>query len=202
MTRSWRAEVAAGVALCLAMVGLWAYGRYVGPLPGERRAAEWALDHRATTTPGLFGSYQFFAGAAAWPVALVTVLLATVAVARNVGPGAALLVPLAAGATALGEGFSHLAPQTELRRLLSGPAAGTGFPSGHVTYAAGVFGALAVIGRRHGRPEVTLVCVLLVLGMCAARVLDTAHLPGEVLGGLCLGLGWLAIADGLLRRRG
>ena len=68
--------------------------------------------------------------------------------------------------------------------------------------SAAVFGAIALLGRRHGRPEVCAVALLLIAGMCAGRMLDTSHTLSDVLAGLCLGGGWLLVCDAVVSPRG
>jgi undecaprenyl-diphosphatase len=64
-----------------------------------------------------------------------------------------------------------------------------------------VFGIVAWFAWHHGRRDAALILGGLVVAMGPARVLASAHLPSDVLGGYLLGGAWLlvvlAIHDGL-----
>ena len=88
---------------------------------------------------------------------------------------------LAAGLGALtGHPVAHVVGDTDAAAKLSFVAGG--YPSDHMLYATSVFGMFAVLGRRHGRPEVTFIAVALVLAMGVQRVASGAHLIDEVIG--------------------
>jgi membrane-associated phospholipid phosphatase len=75
-------------------------------------------------------------------------------------------------------------------------AHGKSFPSGHAmsstfTYGALVLVFLPVIGRRY-RPVVVAGAALLVLAICFSRLALGVHYITDVVGGVVLGLAWLA----------
>ncbi len=75
-------------------------------------------------------------------------------------------------------------------------AHGKSFPSGHAmsstfTYGALVLVFLPVIGRRY-RPVVIAGAVVLVVAICFSRLALGVHYISDVVGGVVLGLAWLA----------
>ena len=68
------------------------------------------------------------------------------------------------------------------------------YPSGHTVYATTVFGMLAWLAWEHGRRDAAVVLAGLVVAMGPARVLSSAHLASDVVGGYLLGSAWLLVA--------
>jgi undecaprenyl-diphosphatase len=84
-----------------------------------------------------------------------------------------------------------------LPRLTS--ASGDSFPSGHSAGSAAVYGAIALILVALGAARWVLsAAVVLVLAIAASRVLLGVHYPTDVLGGMALGVAWMAIAFAVL----
>jgi membrane-associated phospholipid phosphatase len=184
-TSDLRALAGAGVGL-VAVLAIWAWGRGPGSLPGEDGLYRWTRDRWHDSVP-LQHLAQFWTDLGTAPVAVLTVGFAAAIVARNVDVPTGLLVVGAAGAAALAEVLKH---------VLGGDPAGVApslgtYPSGHVAYATGVFGLLALLGHRYGRPEVLAVCVVLIFGMGPATVAVAGHSVSDVLGGYACGLAWL-----------
>jgi undecaprenyl-diphosphatase len=180
---------AAGFAVALLVLTWWVNSQ--GPIPGDQRAYEAALDHAAAPNEETSNLYQFFAGMGSLYVAAATTLAGALIVLRNVGAAAAVFVIAAAGALLLDRALAEVVGPTQAAAEVIFPPGG--FPSGHATYATAVFGAFAVLGARHGRPEVTLVSATLIVLMGITRVADRSHLPDEVLGGYLLGAAWLCL---------
>lgn len=167
----------------------------------EQRLYRYIVEHRSAN-PSVSGSDQFFAGMGTWPIAVAISGITAVIAGREVSPAAAIFVVVSAGgAVGLAGVFSDAVQPTRLWLLVAGPQGANGFPSGHVAYATGAFASLALVGWRAGRRDIGAVCVLLIGGMCFARTADTSHLPSDVVGALFLGMGWVAIVDGVLRSR-
>jgi membrane-associated phospholipid phosphatase len=124
------------------------------------------------------------------PVALITVVLATLALARG-RPRVALLVLALIATTSV----SSQALKALLNRTLEGPGIGDvvgpeGFPSGHATAAMGLALAAVLVAPRRSRPAAALLGGLLALAVGASTAALGAHLPSDVLGGYLLATGW------------
>ncbi len=113
-------------------------------------------------------------------VAAATVLgLAAVAWWRS-GPRLALVAPAAAAVVALTTVVKHAGTDTSL-------------PSGHAAYAAAVLGFAGWLALREGRRWLAAALWTLPPAIAAARVVEGAHWPPDVLAGLALGAGWLLV---------
>ncbi len=172
--------------LLACVLGLWAYLRYVGPLPGDQ-----AILQRVRGRPELLSSHalQFLGDLGTTSVALVTVAVAVAVVGRAIGALAGAAVLLASAGVVLNEA---------LRSVLGPTPANFGaliesYPSGHAVYATTFFGILAWFAWRHGRRDAAAVLAGLIVAMGPARVLSSAHLPSDVLGGYLLGSAWLLV---------
>jgi undecaprenyl-diphosphatase len=80
------------------------------------------------------------------------------------------------------------------------------FPSGHATLATALYAFIGVCLYRRLRSPLprflaTAACALLVLLVCASRLVLSAHYFTDVLAGMLLGLFWLAVVFMLPRPR-
>ncbi len=123
-------------------------------------------------------------------VALITVVLAALALARG-RPRVALLVLTLIAASSL----SSQAVKALLNRTLEVPIIGDvvgpeGFPSGHATAAMALALAAVLVAPRRARPAAALLGGLLALAVGASTMAHGSHLPSDVLGGYLLATGW------------
>lgn len=188
ISREW---LIAAAGFGAAFLGLTLWVRFGGPLPFDARLLRAARSTVADPNLAVTPLYAFFGGAGSPLVAALTVTAAFAVVLCNVGLGAALLVPAAAVVSVAEYPLSRWVGRTDAARELLFPAGG--YPSGHALYTLPMFGMLAWLGRRHGRPEVAAVCLLVVVLMAVSRVADRSHLADEVLGGYLLGAAWLCL---------
>jgi membrane-associated phospholipid phosphatase len=124
------------------------------------------------------------------PVALITVVLAALALARG-RPRVALVVPALIAATSV----SSQALKALLNRTLEVPGIGDvvgpeGYPSGHATAAMALALAAVLVAPKRTRPAAALLGGLLALAIGASTVARGSHLPSDVLGGYLLATGW------------
>ena len=82
-------------------------------------------------------------------------------------------------------------------------AHGRSFPSGHAMESAVVYGALLLaflpVVPRRGRPYAVAATVTLVVAIAASRVALGVHFLSDVVGGLLLGVAWLAASVAAFR---
>lgn len=186
---AWRRRLigAAWVLTALVLV-LWLWVDRVGPLPGDRLAM---TTYRGGQAGGRLADLSHFLYFLATPsVAALTVTVATWVVARNVSLAAGLAVPAAAAAVLPNAVLKWLlGPPAQVLEFVVGDRAS--YPSGHVAYAAALFGWLAIVGWRTGRREVSVIMIALAAAMGPARVLAGAHFPSDVVGGYAVGGAWL-----------
>jgi undecaprenyl-diphosphatase len=113
---------------------------------------------------------------------------------------AGLLVLLASAAPLFSSLLKLILGPVPLDALAYSPASAASFPSGHVAYATGLLGYIAVLTYRH-KCYLCCGCALAVVVMMGpVRVLSGTHLPSDVLGGYAIGGGWLAIVLSTERR--
>jgi undecaprenyl-diphosphatase len=174
----------------LVMVGLRAWLQLVGPLPGDEAVANRFPNPR---TPQWFEQVaEFFDTLGTAGVAIATVAVLAWIVDRRVGRRRAIGVVLAAGAAAVNTLLKHAWGPTPLWDRIT-PEPGLNFPSGHVAYAAALFGFLAYLGLESRRIEVEVVCLLLAVGMGPSRLIDGSHLPSDVVAGYLFGSAWAIV---------
>jgi undecaprenyl-diphosphatase len=180
----------AGSALLLGgVLGLWAYLRHVGPLPGDEAVLRCVRSHPELLTSHML---QFLGNLGSTSVALVTVAVAAALVGRRVSWLAVASVLLASAGVLVNEAVRSILGPTPSSESSFGVLVES-YPSGHVVYAPTVFGVLAWLAWRHRRRDAAAVLAGLVVVMGPARVLASAHLPSDVLGGYLLGLAWLLV---------
>lgn len=201
-TSSPARRLAAALLLWAGVAGIWCYLQLVGPFPGDALAGEYLGDR--IVNADLNGAVDFFSGLGSAFVAITTVGTCAWVVLRRVGGREAVMVAAAAAAAVVNEIVRQaLGPSPNLATFGEpGLPRGHSFPSGHVAYAASLFGLLAVLGRRHRQRELTVIAVAIVVLMGPFRVLAGAHYPSDVLGGLALGLGWMLATLAVLDRGG
>lgn len=182
-------RLACAAVLLAGVLGLWAYLRYVGPLPADED-----LLRRAAVRPQLRSSHmlQFLGDLGTASVALVTIAVAVVIVGRAIDRLAAAAVLLSSVGVVFNEALRAILGPTPSSEASFGAHIAS-YPSGHTTYATAVFGILACLAWRHGRRDVGAVLVGLIVAMGPARVLSSAHLPSDVVGGYLLGAAWLLV---------
>jgi undecaprenyl-diphosphatase len=193
MTRRTSPELLAAGALLLVFAGLTLWARK-HVLPLDARVLEWALRHKVDEgwrqdvqeTFGYLGNP---------PLAGATVVVALLVVWRNVGTVAAAGFVAATAGVAVGALVQH---QSYAGSITYGAP---NFPSVHVVYVTVSWGYLAVLARRHGRPEVTAILVALIVVMAVSRLTQAAHYLSDVVAGLCLGGAWLLLVLAISSRR-
>jgi membrane-associated phospholipid phosphatase len=187
LRRTLRQPIATGAVLFGVMLGLRGWLQWVGPLPGDR----YALAHYSAYRPGLPSSVidAYVAVAEPWVVVAI-VLVGMSALWRHVGLREAIGLALASLVIVWNAILKALFGASPLWAHAHG---GVNYPSGHTSYAMGVFGYLAWIGWRRRQYELLAVCVLVIVGMGPERVLSATHLPSDVIGGYLLGLSWLCV---------
>lgn len=124
------------------------------------------------------------------PVALITIVLAALALARG-RPRVALVVLALIAATSV----SSQALKALLGRTLEVPIIGDvvgpeSYPSGHATAAMALALAAVLAAPRRTRPAAAVLGGLVALAVGASTVALGAHLPSDVLGGYLLATGW------------
>lgn len=182
-------RLSCAAVLLAGVFGLWMYLRHVGPLPGDQAILRHVRGH-----PQLGSSHmlQFLGTLGTTGVALLTVAVAVVLVGRALGVLAAGAVLVASVGVVLNEAVRGILGPTPTSEASLG-ALVESYPSGHTVYATTVFGMLAWLAWEHGRRDAAIVLAGLVITMGPARVLSSAHLPSDVIGGYLLGAAWLLV---------
>lgn len=169
----------------------------VGPLPLDR----WSL--RFTPYPPRPEPWRdvasFFSLAGTPLFALVTVSIAAWLVRRACGWRSAAFVVFCCVGVVTSDVLKAIFGPTPLWVEARGDVAPSNFPSGHVVYAVGLAGSLAVLARERGRRDLVVLASAFIVLMGIFRVAEGAHLPSDVVAGYVLGAGWLGLA---LRIRG
>jgi undecaprenyl-diphosphatase len=182
--------LAAAAALLALVFAIDAWLRWVGPLPGDRAAADGTW--KPWRYPGDIRSLVGFFDTLATPwIAAGTVLALALIAAENLGRRAAVTIVAASGVVVLNALLKHLFGPTPLWDAHHD--VGLNFPSGHVAYATAVFGAVAWLaaGRRQRAIVATAISLILLMGV--DRVVSRAHLPSDVIAGYLVGGAWLCL---------
>jgi len=183
------ALVALAGGLVLAGLGAWAVAQPAPPWSGDLAAlapsrADGGLDEAAldlSRATGPLGN------------ALAALAVAAVLAAATRWADLGLLVVALGGAGIL---VWLIKAGIDAERPLDaplGPAEGSSFPSAHAASWAALVTAIAVLSPRPARLAVAISGGLLVLAIGASRVYLGAHHPRDVVAGLALGVGWVAL---------
>lgn len=192
-----RPALVLAAAGCFAGVAaLWLLVEYIGPFPGDQRAAA------AAANGPLIGLdlqiVNFFGQLGTEAVAAMTVLVACAALWSALGLRAAAWVLNASLAVLANDALKAVLGSTPLALDPSEP----NFPSGHVVYATTFFGSLGWLAWRRHQREAVAVCAFAILAMGPARVLSGSHVVSDALAGYLFGAGWLlALAAAFDRSR-
>ncbi|MGY2004992.1 phosphatase PAP2 family protein [Blastococcus sp. SYSU DS1024] len=185
--------------LVTAVLGDSTLGRF------DREAARAVVELRTPTLTDVATTVERLSGTAM--IIAVPLTLATVALAVT-GSWRPVLFVLV---TVLGElGIYFVVSRTVDRArppvadLTSGLPTAASWPSGHVSAAVALYGALAALvitlGRSRWRWAVLAVPVLVAPAVALARIYTAAHYPTDVLAGLVLGTVWVLVCARLLLR--
>jgi len=189
-------------ALLLLVLAMRAWLEWVGPLPGDRWSAPFIRNHPSLPTAVL--EAVEFMGAIGSPLVALALYAAAVWFTRTLaGRRDTLLVAASGLIVPLNAGLKQLLGPTPLYTevVLPDPLA-PNLPSGHVAFAAALFGALAIVGVRHGRRDLAAILLALVPLMAVARVAAGAHLVSDVVAGALIGFAWLGAVVAAVERSG
>jgi undecaprenyl-diphosphatase len=186
------------IAVAVAVVGVLTLvvrgqGR---PAAIDRGAAEWAADHATGwSTDALEALTHLGAPVVA---ALVTTVVAIALTARNRDPWTLGFLLVAVGGTALlTRGLKDMVDRVRPALTDIPDSLGPAFPSGHSSYAAAAYAAMAlVLAHGYGRRRQVLLAGLaaaLAVAVAATRVMLTVHWLTDVIAGLALGWAWVAV---------
>jgi len=189
------AGLAPGAAFA-ALTGCVAAGQPFGALD---RAVNTAAHHATVAHPVLLAAARTVTLLGGAAVLTALVVLAAALLARTDRRRAVAVLALTAGAALVHSLLKVLIGRP--RPTFADPLvhlASQAFPSGHATNSTVVYGTLLLlmlprIGPAAGRRLLTLGVAVLVAGVAASRVLLGAHWLTDVVGGLLLGLTWLAV---------
>lgn len=166
------------------------------------RAAERAVHASALLLGGARLATLLGDPTATW---LIVAAVAGGLAARREWRSAGFVLIARAGAQLLSTGLKAAVDRT--RPVFEVPVASAGgpsFPSGHSVAAAATWTALAVLGlvlvRPRRRAPVLAAAVAVPAAVAASRVLLGVHYLSDVVGGVLLGAGWVAICAALLLR--
>lgn len=125
-------------------------------------------------------------------MAVITVAVLAIVVARRIDLRAALFVIGAAGVVLLVDALKAVIGPTDLWQQASTRPGGN-FPSGHVAFVTAVFGAAFWLAPGRRNIDVRL-ALLVIIGLEGLSVLAlTLHLLSDVIAGYCVGLAWLIL---------
>jgi YegS/Rv2252/BmrU family lipid kinase len=134
-----------------------------------------------------------------WPFVVYTLVLVTALWVKGYRRAAGYVAAVNLATLVVSRVVKHVVdrPRPEWQDPLS-PYTGLAYPSGHVIHAAAYFGVTAALGlifirKAPLRRLVVTVSVLLVLLVCADRLVLGRHHVTDVLGGLLLGLGLVLV---------
>ena len=194
-----RRRLIAGVALgtaFAALTGCVAAGQPFGALD---RAVNTAAHHATVAHPALLAAARTVTLLGGAAVLTTLFVIAVALLARTDRRRAVAVLALTAGAALVHSLLKVLVGRA--RPTFTDPLvhlASQAFPSGHATTSTVVYGTLLLltlprIGPAAGRRLLTLGVAGLVAAVAASRVLLGAHWLTDVVGGLLLGLTWLAV---------
>ncbi len=189
------AGLALGAAFA-ALTGCVAAGQPFGALD---RAVNTAAHHATVAHPALLAAARTVTPLGGTAVLTALVVLAVALLARTDRRRAAAVLALTVGAALVHSLLKVLVGRP--RPTFADPLvhlASQAFPSGHSTNSTVVYGTLLLlilplIPAATGRRLLTLAVAVLVAAVAASRVLLGAHWLTDVVGGLLLGLTWLAL---------
>lgn len=130
---------------------------------------------------------------------LIAILLVYWCIHKGLGQDLGILLVLSSFTNlATKSFFKHSRPFWENASLRLSEANSFSTPSGHAQSSAALFGQVAwfIADKRRGRLWAVLLALLIVL-VCLSRVYLGVHFPGDVLWGAAVGLGLLALYNGL-----
>lgn len=135
------------------------------------------------------------------PLALTALTAAAVVVlaARHRRTDALQLVIASAGAGILDQIVKHVVERqrpTVVPRLAK--ASGFSYPSGHAMASSAIYLTLSLVVSRQlpaARPLVHALGISLVVSIALSRLYLGVHYPSDVVGGVCLGVGWALLVN-------
>ncbi len=188
-----------GLAIAAAFAGLAGCVTVGQPFGGLDRWVNSAAHHAAVAHPALLSAARTVTALGGTPVLAPLVVLAVVLLARSDRRRAVDVLALTVGVALMHSLLKVLIGRP--RPSFTDPLVhltSRAFPSGHATTSTVVYGALLLLAlplvrRTAARRLLTLAAAVLVAAIAASRVLLGAHWVTDVVGGLLLGLAWLAI---------
>ena len=199
--RTGAALTAAVVCVAVAGVVLGALSllvrRQSAPASIDRGAADWAHDHAVGWSTDLLTAVTDVGQP--WSASAIAAVFAVAMAIRMRDRWIVPFMLLAVGGTSLLTTLLKVAID-RVRPTLNPLAEtlGPSFPSGHTSYSAATFAAMAlVLGRsRDGRTRAVLAgaAVALAVAVGATRVLLRVHWVSDVVAGLALGWAWFAVS--------
>jgi undecaprenyl-diphosphatase len=179
--------------LLAAVVAIHHWLTHVGPLPGDR----WAADHfepwQVASQPRSLRSFDSLFNWLGSPLPAIALAMLTIAGLLRGGDRDEIAgLVIAACAIAANSVLKSAWGPTPL--WLESGRGGVNFPSGHTAFAAAMIGYLALLAYRHHHPCWGTVVVLIALCMGPTRVVSGSHLPSDVVAGYLQGGAWLLAA--------
>ena len=185
------------------VAGLWAVGALMPSRPGwEVEVMRSVAEQRSALATDVMGAITALGGGAGTSIFLL--VLGLIAIMRSRGvvwPAFLLLCSVAPALLSNGLKRAVERPRPDLEAVVD--VGGFAFPSGHATAAATLAAVLIVFARR-ARPRLVRLSVWIgavafavLVGL--SRIYLGVHWPTDVVGGLVLGAGWVAICALALR---